>query len=272
MNDPERPRPSDDPGEPDSQTPGTDATAAEQSVETPSSRDRLLAALRRPRRSQLVVAVLLAALGLAAATQIQLTRRGEDYTGQRRSDLIELLDSLSAATDRTRTQIDELEQQRHDLQSSADRRKAAAVEVRDRLRVLGVLAGTLPATGPGITVTIRDPQGGVTAAALLNGIEELRDAGAEAIEINDRVRVVASTAFTSVDGRLEVGGAELTPPYVLDVIGSSQTLSEAVAFRGGLVQEVQALGAQAQVRTQDVVQVTSLHAVKRPKYAQPTDD
>lgn len=254
--------------------PGTPQTRAGEAASTPgkSSRDRLLVALRRPRRSQLVVAVLLAALGLAAATQIRLTRGGDDYSGQRRGELIALLDSLSAAADRTREQIAELEQRKRDLKSGADRRKAAAEEVREQLRVLGVLAGTLPATGPGVTVTIRDPGGGVTAAALLNGVEELRDAGAEAIEINDRVRVVASTAFTDVDGQITVGGTRLSPPYVLDAIGSSHTLSEAVVFRGGLAEEVESLGGSAQVRSQDVVAVTSLHAVKKPKYAQPTDD
>ena len=59
--------------------------------------------------------------------------------------------------------------------------------------MLRILTGTVAATGPGVTLTIDDPDGSVTAATLLDGVEELRDAGAEAIEINDSVRVVAST-------------------------------------------------------------------------------
>ena len=66
--------------------------------------------------------------------------------------------------------------------------------------MLGILAGTVPATGPGVTITIDDPDGAVTRPTLLDGVEELRDAGAEAIEINDSVRVVASTSFTDGDG------------------------------------------------------------------------
>lgn len=221
---------------------------------------------------QVVVAVLLALLGFAAAAQVRLTHQDGSYAGQRREDLIELLDSLAAASDRTQTQIDELERTRNDLVSSSERRQVAVQEAREQLAVLGILAGTLAAEGPGVTVTITDPRGAVTAASLLNGIEELRDAGAEAIEVNDRVRVVAATAFTEQGGVVMADGRELRPPYVIDVIGASHTLSEAVIFPGGLTDEVEQLGGEVAVTEAEAVRVDSLHAVDPPEYSQPTDD
>ncbi len=224
------------------------------------------------RSAQLVVAVLLALLGFAAAAQIRLTHQDGSYAGQRREDLIELLDSLAAAAERTQKQIDELERTRSDLLSSSERREAAVEAAKEQLAVLGILAGTLPAEGPGVTVTITDPRGAVTAASILNGVEELRDAGAEAIEINDRARVVASTAFVERDGVVLIDGHEIRPPYVLDAIGSSHTLSEAVIFPGGLADEVSRLGGEVAVKEAAVVEVGSLHPVDPPEYAQPTDD
>ncbi len=226
----------------------------------------------RQRRAQLVVGVLLAALGFAAAAQIRLTHQGDSYAGKRREDLIVLLDSLSAASDRVQTQINELESTRSDLLSSSQRRQVAVEEARERLRVLGILAGTLPAEGPGVTVTITDPGGAVTAASILNGIEELRDAGAEAIELNDRVRVVASTSFSERNGAVVVDGQEVRPPYVVDAIGSSHTLSEAVIFPGGLADQVGQLGGDVTAQEVDVVKVTSLHVVDPLEYSQPTDE
>ncbi len=221
-------------------------------------------------RSQVVVGVLLALLGFAATTQIQLTSRDVNFAGARRDDLVELLDSLSAASDRAQTQIDELQRTRGDLLTSSQRRAAAIEEGRDRLDILGILAGTLPAVGPGVTVTITDPSGAVSAASILNGVEELRDAGAEAIEINDRVRVVGTTAFTEPTGVIVVDGRQLRPPYVLDVIGSSHTLSEAVIFRGGLSEQIASLGGAVTVTEADSVRVESLHPVVPPEYSQPT--
>ena len=63
--------------------------------------------------------------------------------------------------------------------------------------MLGILAGTVAAEGPGIVVTI---DGVDDAALLLDTVQELRDAGAEAIQLGD-VRVVASTYFTQAPGR-----------------------------------------------------------------------
>lgn len=223
-------------------------------------------------KSQLLVAVLLALLGFAAAAQIRLTHQDGNYAGQRREDLIVLLDSLSAASDRAQTQINELERTRGDLLSSSQRREAALQEAHDRLAVLGILAGTLAAEGPGVRVTVTDPSGAVTAASILNGIEELRDAGAEAIEVNDRVRVVAATSFTERDGVIAVDGQQLRPPYVIDAVGASHTLSEAVIFRGGFADEVSQLGGKVAVAAADVVRITSLHPVDPPEYSQPTDE
>ena len=264
----------DDTETPNPETPNSETPTPEPRDDAPvTGHRRLLSALGgRPTRAQFVVAILLAALGLAAATQIRLTRSDEDFSGQRRQDLVELLDSLSSASDRTLTQIGDLEKTRTELQSSSQRRQAAASEGQNRLTVLGILAGTVAATGPGVTVTITDGRGSVTPAALLNGIEELRDAGAEAIEINDSVRVVASTSFTGTAGDIQVDGADLRPPYVIDAIGSSHTLGEAVVFPGGLADKVDELGGHTSVKEADVLRVASLHPIKQPEYSQPTDE
>jgi uncharacterized protein YlxW (UPF0749 family) len=222
-------------------------------------------------RGQLVVAVLLAVLGFAAVVQVRLTRTQDDFGGQRRDDLVNLLDSLSAASDRARSQIESLQQTRTDLLSSSERRQAAIDEGTQRLEVLQILAGTVPAVGPGVTITVTDPENAVTAAALLNGIEELRDAGAEAIEINDVLRVVASTSFTDDGGVVSGDDIALRAPYVIDAIGSSHTLSEAVVFPGGMQDEIKQLGGDVIVREADRVEVGALHTVEQPQYSRPTD-
>ncbi len=225
----------------------------------------------RPGRGQLIVGVLLALLGFAAAVQIRFTSTDDDFSGQRRQDLVSLLDSLSSATDRTESRIDELEETRDELLTSSQRRQAALEQGRSELDVLAILTGTVAATGPGITVTVTDTEGAVRAASMLNGIEELRDAGAEAVEINDQVRVVASTSFTEEADQIVVDDVTLRAPYVIDAIGSPQTLSEAMIFPGGFSDEIEEAGGAATVEELDVVRVDSLHRIEEPEYAQPTD-
>ena len=66
----------------------------------------------------------------------------------------------------------------------------------ERLEDLEILAGTIPATGRGVRITISDPEGSVSTSMVLGVIQELRNAGAEVLQIGP-VRVVASTSITT---------------------------------------------------------------------------
>ena len=81
---------------------------------------------------------------------------------------------------------------------------------------------------------MQDPKGELSLNHLLDGVEELRNAGVEAIEINDRVRVIAQTSFEDVSGGVRVDGVVLKPPYVIDAIGSPEHARRRAAVPGRL--------------------------------------
>lgn len=263
-------RPSDVPP-PEGAAPDGSTGVPERPARPPLGAQRLWSALTgRPRRGQLIAAVLLALLGYAATVQIQLTASSNDFAGQRREDLVDLLDSLSGASDRAQQQISQLQSTRDDLESSASGRAAAVAEAQQRLIDLEILAGTIRARGPGVTVTIEDPQSSVTPAALLNGIEELRDAGAEAIQVNTSVRLVQSSWISGSAGMVTIDGHRVQAPYIVRAIGSAHTLSDAVGFPGGLADEISSLGGTVTVQENESVTVDALHPVEQPQYSHVT--
>ena len=71
---------------------------------------------------------------------------------------------------------------------------AARAEAQSQADGLGILTGTVAATGPGVIVTITDPKHGLKAEDLLDVVEELRGAGAEAIQFGP-VRVGMTSSF-----------------------------------------------------------------------------
>ena len=237
----------------------------------PDGRDRLREALRpRFNRAQALIGVLLAIVGFLAMLQIRSEQSAdEQLAGARREDLLQLLDSLDAAATRVRAEIDELEQRRQDLQSSADSRRSAVTAAREQVQTLGLLAGTLPATGPGIVIRIEDPQSAIGTSTLLNEMEELRDAGAEAIEIHDSVRIVAQSALVDVPGGVEVDGTLIRPPYDIEVIGDGHTLREAMLFPGGLQDEVEQLQGTVRITESRDLEIASLYSHPRPRFATP---
>lgn len=233
--------------------------------------DRLLHDFLRPSTGQAIMAVVLFLVGLLVVMQVRAKNADDSLSTMRRTDLVQLLDQLNAEQARLGQESSRLERTREQLVSGADARRVAEAEDRKRRDELAILAGTAPAKGPGVRVTIVDPQGKVGPDLLLDAVEELRDAGAEAIEINDQVRVVAQTWFSEQDGSLVVDGLPVRAPITLDVVGEPHALEEGARFRGGLVSQVQAdqVGGRVLISRLDVVQISSLHHVTTPQWARP---
>lgn len=143
-------------------------------------------------------------------------------------------------------------------------------EVSAEAARLAVLAGTVPVSGPGVELTIRDPQRSVDASVLVDALQELRDAGAEATEIAG-VRAVVSTYVADDPGRgLIVDGTSVSPPYALRVIGDAHTLDQALRIPGGVLDTVAARdGAQASVRSFGKLEIRTLRPMPSPRYARP---
>jgi len=233
---------------------------------------RLLRAGRpRATRAQALAGVLTLALGFAVVTQLRQTQQ-EGLSTLRETDLVRILDDVGQREARLEADARDLEATQQRLRSGSDSSQAALEAAQARLDTLGVLTGTLPASGPGIQLTITDPQGKVTAAMLLDALQELRDAGAEAVQLGP-VRVVASTSFedggTRSDPAVVVDSNVLHPPYVFLAVGDPPTLSAALDIPGGVLETLRQQGADGTVSTEDDVRITALHTISPPRYARP---
>jgi uncharacterized protein YlxW (UPF0749 family) len=246
---------------------GTGPAATERSDGWP----RLRASLLRPGRGQLIAGVMLFFVGLTGVMQIRINTTDDTYATARREDLIQLLDGLGAESRRLESEIAQLEQTRTELQSGADTQRVAREEAQKRLTELSILAGTVPAEGTGIRMRIADPNAKVDAAVLLDAVEEMRDAGAEVIEVNDTIRVVGSSWFGTAAQGLVIDGKPVRRPITFEAIGDPHSLEEAARFRGGIVSEITGpkIGGQVQIDQPDRVVIESLHATSENQYARP---
>ena len=228
---------------------------------------RRLRAVARPKatKANAFAALLALVLGFAIATQVVQTQE-QGLESLRQSDLVGILDNITQSQARLDAEARSLQTTRDQLVNGSS---AAALEAaRARLDSLGVLAGTLPASGPGITLTIGDPQHKVTAPVLLDALEELRDAGAEAVQIGP-VRVVASTSFTDAGTGIDIDGTRVEAPYTITAIGDAPTMAAAMDIPGGIVETVRGLGAEPRVTQSDNLRIDALQTLRAPRYARP---
>jgi uncharacterized protein YlxW (UPF0749 family) len=232
-----------------------------------------LGMLRRGRTVFGALAVLLCLLlGVAIATQVRQTNSGDSLDTARPADLLVLLDSLRQREATLNTEVAELQSTLTALQASGSSDQAAIQNAQARLAALSILIGTVGATGPGVTVRIEDPGPGVAPQAMLDVLDELRAAGAEAIQIGDgrqAVRAGVDTWIVGAPGTLTVDGKTLMPPYSVLAIGDPPTLAAAMNIPGGAVDSVKRVGGTMSVQQGDKVDITALRQPKPRQYAQP---
>ncbi|MFL4902861.1 DUF881 domain-containing protein [Streptomyces sp. MMS24-I2-30] len=251
--------------------PGPEAGQPRQEKSRPelTGRQRLVDGLWPPRvsRAQLIVALLLFGLGFGLAVQVASNSDTDSaLRGARQEDLVRILDELDNRTQRLEDEKTGLEQQRQELENSSDQAEEARRQTAEKERQLGILAGTVAAQGPGITMTISDTKGTVKADMLLDAIQELRAAGAEAVQVN-AVRIVAGSYLSDSGDGVSVDGNKINAPYRFKVIGKPQDLEPALNIPGGVVQTLEKEQATVTVERSDKIIVDALRPAKEPDYA-----
>ncbi len=223
----------------------------------------------RPRasRSQIVVGVLCALLGFALVVQVSQTQE-DQLSSLRQSDLVRLLDDVTQRSGELEDQVSSLEATRDELRSGTGRERAALEVAEQQAETLGVLSGRLPAQGPGIEIEVVEGGEPLDAFGLFNVLEELRNAGAEAMEVNG-VRLVASSYFEDTSDGIVVDGQPIASPYRWAVIGDPSTLETALEIPGGAMASLRGDGARTAIQQHDVVEVTATVEPGTPQYATP---
>jgi uncharacterized protein YlxW (UPF0749 family) len=234
-----------------------------------AGRQRLRQALVRPSRGQAVVGVLLAVLGFAAITQVRTNTTDNTYAGYREQDLVGVLSGLAGTSQKARNEISDLESTRRDLLAKQQGALTALNAAKKQEQELSILAGWVPVTGPGIRVTVTEGPRPVDVDSVLDTIEELRSAGAEAMQVNGQIRLVAQSSVQSAPGGLEIDGTLVHSPYVVDAIGDPHTLNGALNLVDGPVAQFKDAGATVEIDQRDSLDITAVRQASTPQYAQP---
>ena len=179
--------------------------------------------------SRLCLAAVLLGLGVATVAQLR-TQRNLQKTTHDEDEKVVLLGELVEANHRLRSEITSLSEQ---LAASETERPGTMLEelVGDLNRVR-MINGVTVVTGPGVEVVLDGPLNALDMQDMLN---ELRNAGSEAISLNG-VRLQLDSAFdVGDDGKLRLGGQAIDRPYRFLAIGNPETIEAAIMRRGGLV-------------------------------------
>ena len=204
-----------------------------------------------PRGLHVVMLVIFMILGFALATQVR-AQRSDPLEGLSEQDLVTVLDELSTQ-----------EQNLRSAASEADAREQATRKAQTQAQIA---AGTVAVHGPGVTVGVTDPSANLTPTQFVQTLGELRNAGAEAIELNG-VRLSTRSAFTGQAGSIVVDGTPISSPYTWKVIGEGQTIATALDIQAGSAAQMRAKGATVTITPVNDLSISSIATPKPPQFA-----
>ncbi len=170
---------------------------------------------------------------------------------------------------------EQLENNRKSIQEykeKVEKNEEASELINKDLKETNMLLGKTDVTGEGIVITLANTQEcTVTYHHLIELVNELRYAGAEAISIND-ARIVM-TEIVDIEGRISVSGQRLTSPYVVKAIGNQTYLSSTLSLKDkGFIDRYQASGMSIKLEKSNNVKILKYNGEMNVKYMEEVEN
>jgi uncharacterized protein YlxW (UPF0749 family) len=211
----------------------------------------------RTRREQLTIAAVAAILGILVIGQLRGQAAVPGLSTLSTQELTLVIANLNTRNEQLRTEIAGLEQQAASLQSARANGQTTVDQLEGDLARIQAWSGAIGVTGSGISISVRGAIGGDGIEDVLN---ELRNAGAEAIAVAD-VRVVPGVVVAGAPGALSIENTALGDVFEIRAIGSPEILVGTLTRAGGVIAQVGATYPDARLS------VTPLETVALPASA-----
>lgn len=166
----------------------------------------------------------------------------------------------------TQAQLDANLKSIEEYQERIESNEEASELIDEDLEESNMLLGKTDVTGEGVILTLTNTdEYTITYSHLLELVNELRYAGAEAISIND-VRIVM-TEIVEVQVRMIVSGQRVTSPYVVKAIGNQTYLSSTLSLKdSGFIDRYQASGMNIKLETNKNIKILKYNGEMNVKY------
>ncbi len=179
--------------------------------------------------------------------------------------------------DYTYSELELAEKKIEIVRQKASENTEGSTEKEEELKKNNILIGLTDVSGEGVIVTLKDnPNVSLDSTILdpsmvivhfgdiLGIVNELKNAGAEAISINDQ-RVVSTTSITCEGNVINVNGEKISSPFVIKAIGSSIYMHSALTRPGGTIENLNQY-IQASVKQSNNITIKKYTGIINPKY------
>jgi uncharacterized protein YlxW (UPF0749 family) len=170
-------------------------------------------------------------IGVLLVGQLRSQARPIELSNLSAQELAELIETLNASNVELSDGLDELRAQVRDYESAAVRGQSDTTLSEEALLTISAIGGLVGVEGQGIEITA---DGSFDPIAVNDLIHELRNAGAEAIAIDD-IRITARSVAVLGTSAIEIDGVAIGSSFMVRAIGSPDGLQAAIERPGGIL-------------------------------------
>lgn len=183
------------------------------------------------RAAQLSLAIVAVIVGVLLIGQLRSQAPAIELSGLSAQELSDLIGTLRAGNAQLSDALTDVRQQVSEYERLAVAGQSTLTLTGEDVIRFSAFAGLLAVEGQGI---VMDAQGDFQPTNVNDLIHELRNAGAEAIAIDD-VRITASSVPVRGTGTIEIDGVEIGNPFRVTAIGAPDGLTAALERPGGVL-------------------------------------
>ena len=190
-----------------------------------------------------------------------------EIESMREDELEEAISEWKEKYEETNSKLEDTQNKINEYKEKSESNEETAKLVEKELEEANLILGKTDVTGDGIQVVLTDnSENEYIARDLLNIINELRAAGAEAISINGE-RIINLTDIVDISNRyILVNSNKISSPYTILAIGDENYLKSALNVKNGYVDTKQKEGYNISVESKSNIKINKYSKEINLKY------
>lgn len=213
----------------------------------------------------LVFGILCLILTFAITVQLRVSSLSESESSQTKitdklkDEIFRLNDENVKLAEKFQNTTSELD----DARNQAAQNDSSSKDTSELIKKYTIVSGKTDVTGQGIIIKYKPSDNEAKADMvkdLRDIVNEIKNAGAEAIEINNQ-RVVGTTAIEMVKNKIEINDTEVSENFIIKAIGDSNLMYSGLIRPGGTIENIRESGVSIEINSENTIKINKYNEI-----------
>ena len=213
----------------------------------------------------LVFGILCLILTFAITVQLRVSSLSESESSQTKitdklkDEIFRLNDENVKLAEKFQNTTSELD----DARNQAAQNDSSSKDTSELIKKYTIVSGKTDVTGQGIIIKYKPSDNEAKADMvkdLRDIVNEIKNAGAEAIEINNQ-RIVGTTAIEMVKNKIEINDTEVSENFIIKAIGDSNLMYSGLIRPGGTIDNIRESGVSLEINSENAIKINKYNEI-----------